>query len=500
MIRERQLTINTLAASAQVVTTGLAFLVLYRYVLDHIGAEAFGVWSLVLITASISNLANLGLGSSVVKFVSQYLARGDAVRAAHVVQTALLTLAAFLLIVLGSLYPVATWALSIHPQLKAAPAMLATALGVLPYAFGSFWALSVASVSLGALDGAQRIDLRSALQVGGTLAYLATALVLVPRHGLLGLAWAHLAQSLLLLLASWPAARRLLHALPRVPHRWQWPVLREILGYSVNFQVMAIFWLLFEPLTRWFVSSFGGLSAAAWFEFANRMVFQLRALITAAHQSIVPRIAELKELQPAVLDQVYVRSFRVILFLVLLLLPVLIAAVPLVSWLWIDAFEPVFVTFAVILGIGWFLNLLSNPAYFAYMGIGTLRWNVVGRITIGVLNGAFGWALGMFFGGTGVIVGFTLALVLGSFVTTAAYQREYNISVDFVRNPHSKRLCAVGLVGLAALWVVSTLVGPSFWIAIAAPLVLGLALTVPAWQHPARREITARLAALLGRS
>ena len=405
MIRKRQLTINSLAAAAQVVITGVVFFFLYRFVEQSIGIDRFGIWSLVLIAATVSSLANLGLGSSVVKFVSMYLARNDAQRAALVVQTALLTLALVLAVVLCALYPAAVWALSIVPDLAAAPALLEEAYAILPYAFLSFWMLSVAGVALGTIDGHQRIDLRSGIQVCGTLAYFIAALAFVPRHELLGLAWAHIAQAVLLLTVSWFTAYRLLPTLPPLPWRWRRGVLKEILGYSVNFQIMAILWLLFEPLTRWLVSQFGGLGAAGWFEFANRMVFQLRALIVAAHQSVVPAIADLVERQASKLREVYEVSMRVILYMVLLSLPLLIAATPLVSNLWLGRPEPVFILFSALLFVGWFLNLLSNPAYFAYMGIGTLRWNVAGRMVIGLLNGALGWLLGTLASGTGVIAG-----------------------------------------------------------------------------------------------
>ncbi len=483
LIRKRQLSVNALAASAQAVIAGVVFFFLYRFVKDQIGIDRFGIWSIVLITASVSSLANLGLGSSVVKFVSMHIARENLERAALIVQTALLSLAVFLLVVLGSLHPAATWALSIHSKLRVAPMMLAEAYSILPYAFGSFYIISLAGVTLGTIDGCQRIDLRSIVQSCGTLAYMIAALVLVPRHGLLGLAWAHLTQAVLLLVVSWIVARNLLPSLPPLPGRWRWDALREILGYSLKFQVMAIFWLLVEPLTRWLVSIFGSLSAAGWFEFANRMVFQLRALIVAAHQSLVPAIAELKERQASLLNKVYVESFRIVLFLVLLSLPLLIAATPLISWLWHSAFEPVFVTFSVLLFVGWFLNLLSNSAYFAYMGIGTLRWNVAGRAVIGLLNGALGWLLGYWLGGTGVIVGFTVALIAGSLVTTVAYHREYPISFSSLVERRSLAVGAAGIAGLAILWPLLLHYRGSFWVALAGPVALAAIVLVPAWRH-----------------
>jgi len=491
MLPKRQLTINILAAGTQALITGLGFFFLYRFVEGAVGIERLGVWSLVLGSVIVTSLVNLGLGSSVVKFVSMHLARGDAARAALVAQTAFLTLAAILPVVLFAIYPVVKWALATLPDdLRDAPALLSEALIILPYAMGSFWALSVASVSLGIIDGHHRIDLRSSLQICGVFVYLIVAFRLVPDHGLLGLAWAHLAQSVLLLLGSWIVAYKLLDPLPLFPWKWRWHALKEILEYSLKFQVIAIFWMLVDPLTRWLVSVFGGLAATGWLEYASRMVFQLRALFASAHQALVPTIARLQEHQTAMLNTVYRASFRIILYLVLLFLPVLIAATPFVSLLWHrGTIQPTFVLYAVLLFLGWFLNLLSNPAYFAYIGIGTLRWNVIGRITIGVLNLALGGLLGWLFGGTGVVLGFVLALIVGSSVTAVAYQREHEIRFSELVDHASVRLGAIGISCLALMWVILESTGVSWAMAIAAPTIMGLVLLLPAWRHPIRIEI-----------
>ena len=489
MLRKRQLTINIFAAGAQAIITGLSFFFLYRFVRETVGIERFGVWSLVLVSVTISNLANLGLGSSMVKFVSKYLALNDKDRASLIIQTALLTIGTVLLVAIIAAYPLIKWALSIHGDLSSSPELLAEALVILPFAIGSFWGLSLASVPLAAIDGHQRIDLRCGIQVFGMLGYLVAAFTLVSNHGLLGLAWAHLLQSALLFAASWFVTLRLLPELPFLPWRWNWGALREILGYSLKFQVMAIFWLLLTPLTYWLVSIFGGLASVGWLEYANRMAFQFRAVVVTAHQSIVPTIASLVEQQASILKDIYRSSFKIILFLVLLLLPLLIAATPLISILWHDYPEPAFITFSVLLFAGWFLNLLSNPAYFAYMGIGTLRWNVVGRISMGGLNFVLGGALGLLAGGVGSVVGFVLSLIAGSLITVIAYHQEYNIRLSSLIERDSLMLGGVGLISIALFLVLVQATDFDLLTAIAAPILVGLTLVVPSWRHSSRREI-----------
>ena len=57
----------------QVVLVGISLFILYRFLLRSIGIERMGVWSVVLATTSVANVANLGISASVVRFVAKYL-------------------------------------------------------------------------------------------------------------------------------------------------------------------------------------------------------------------------------------------------------------------------------------------------------------------------------------------------------------------------------------------------------------------------------------------
>ncbi|MDX1547793.1 MAG: lipopolysaccharide biosynthesis protein [Rhodothermales bacterium] len=498
----RRLLVNALVSAAQVVVVGGAFFVLYRFLLDVLGAADFGVWALVLATTSATAVANLGLAASAVKFVSQYRARGDTVYVAQLIQTAMLSVGGVLAVVLPLLYPAlrALLGVFIEPASK-----LPEALSILPYALVSFWLTSVGGVALSCLDGFQRVDWRGGLLMGSTLTYLGLAFLLVPDGGLIGLAQAQVIQAALLFAAGWLLLRRLLPALPLVPWRWHRGAFREMLGYSLNFQVIAVFQMLFEPVTKALVSRFGGVDVLAYFEMAHRMVFQIRALFATAHQAIVPTIAEVQETAPERLRDLYAGSFRLLLYLLVPALPFFIALTPLISRVWIGRYEPAFVTFAVLLFAGWFLNLTSGPAYFANMGTGALRWNVIGHAVAGVLNAALGVALGWYAGGTGVVVGFMTAIVAGSLTTTLAYHRAHGIRMAGLVEPATLWLGAAGLAALGAalaLYEWLRAAWPLAALALAVVAVFALVVALPLWRHPMRAVLQAWLARafLRGRS
>ncbi len=489
MIKKRRVLINALAAAVQVVVSGLAFFVLYRFLYDTLGAADIGIWGTVLTTTSVSHLANLGLSGSTLIFVSKYVAQERPEQVDRVVQTAVVSIAVFMGLVLLVAYPLLA---RLVPWIINDPDGLPLALAVLPFALVSFWFVSVANVLLSAVEGFERVDLRNLLTIASTLLYLVLAFVLVPERGLVGLAYAQVAQAVLLCTAAWVLLKRLFAPLPPLPFRWTRATFSEMLSYNVQFQAMSVLQMLFDPTARALMARLGGLEAAGFFEMAHKMVLQLRSLIITAQQAVLPTIANLNETAPELIQDIYKKSFRLVLFLVLPSLPLLIALMPVVSVLYLGEYQPTFVLFANLLLVGWFLNILSVPAYLSYLGTGALRWNLAGHLVSGVLNAALGALLGWQYGGTGVVTGFVIALLAGNLVTAAVYQRTHAIRLVDVFERDSFQLGAVSLIGLFCAWAFYHLTGVQW-----NPVGAGFAMLAiyfvliagPLWAHSMRERL-----------
>lgn len=497
MIEKRRVLVNALAALVQVVVSGGAYFVLYRFLYDTIGIAQVGIWATVLTTTSLSHLANLGLSGSTLVFVSKYLAQDDAARVDAIVETSVVSIGLFMGVVLLGLYPLLR---AVLPWIINDAAALPLALRVLPYALGSFWLVSVGGVLLSAIDGFERVDLRNALSMVSVLAYLGLSFALVPSQGLLGLALAQVLQGGLLCGGAWLVLKRLFAPLPALPFRWRRDVFREMLGYNVQFQAMTLAQMLFDPTTRALMARLGGLEAAGFFELAYKMVVQLRSLIVTAHQAIVPTIARLQETAPTRLGALYKKSYGLLLFLILPLLPLLLALMPVVSRLYLGAYEATFVVFADLLVVGWFLNILSAPAYFANLGTGTLRWNIGGHVVAGVLNAGLGAALGWLYGGTGVVVGFVGALLAGSAVTAFTYEHRHGIRLADLYRAESLVLGGAAVLGAAAAAGLFQMLPPARWSPVAVALAMAGAYAVvvawPLWRHPMRPWLLSWLGSL----
>jgi len=487
-MQKRQILINAIMSMTQVAVTGGILFVLYRFLLKTIGIEQLGIWSLVLATTAITQIANLGLSRSVVKFVAKYVARGENENVSGVIQTAFLSMGIFVALILTIGYPIAKWILRLIIPLESFP----SALAILPYAFLALWIMIVTSVFQAGLDGYQRIDIRSILLMGGTLLHLFLCFMLAPKFGLMGLAYARIIQNFIVFVSSWILIKRYIPLLPIFPIKWNKKLFKEIIRYGMNFQVITIASILYDPVTKALLSKFGGLSMVGYYEMANKMIIQLRTLIVSANQVLIPVIADLKERAPKKIQSIYLSSYQLIFYLALPLYSLIIVSMPIVSKLWIGRNERIFVIFGTLLAIGWFFYTLNAPSYFTNLGTGELRWNVIGHIAIALLNVGLGFSLGFFYGGIGVIIAWVISLVLGSSIVYLSYHIRYKIPLIELVPKASRIIIIVCLIGIFSSFIINhNFFGYFNTITLNSIVILLFSIIVFPflWSHPMRKRL-----------
>jgi len=487
-MQKRRVFINAIMSLIQIILVAGILFFLYRFLLKTIGVDQLGIWSLVLATTSVTQIANFGFSGSVVKFVAKYAARGDERSVSGVIQTAALSLALMMgtFILIG--YPVIKWVLSLVVPSNS----LTYAISILPYALVSLWLTTITGVFQSGLDGFQRIYIRNFIVMGGSLFFAIICFIFARKYGLIGLAYAQIINNAMILILSWILIKRLLPVLPVIPYQWDKSLFKEIVGYGINFQIISISNMLYDPITKVFLSKFGGLSMVGYYEMANKMVQQFRSLIVSSNQVLVPAIADLQENNPERIRSIYLTNYNLLFFLALPLYTLIIISTPFISEIWIGHYEKVFINIGIFLAIGNFLNTLAGPAYFSNLGIGSLKWNVIGHIAIAVLNIIFSAFLGFLFGGYGVVIGWALALSLGSAVIYISYHIDNKIPVSELFPKDSRGMFIVCFIVL----VLSLIMQSSIIIDIKSILMnivviffSTLIIFIPLWFHPMRNRI-----------
>lgn len=487
-MQRQQVLVNAIMSLFQIVATSIILFILYRFLIKTIGVEQLGIWSLILAATSLAQIANFGLSGSVVGFVAKYDARKEYGRICGVIQTATISVAIFAGVILLIGYPLIKWALG----LVIPSTSMSFALSILPYSFVALWLMLITSVFQATLDGFQRTDIRSIILIGDGILYLILCFSLAPNYGLMGVAYARVLDNFGIMVISWMLIRKYSPSIPILPYAWNKILFKEIIGYGLKFQVISVTAMLYDPTTKALLAKFGGLSAVGYYEMVTKLILQFRALIVSANQVLVPTFAALKERVPQKIHMAYLCSYRLLFYLSVPLFALIIVSLPLISRIWIGYYEQTFIFWGSLLAIGWLLNIFNVPAYFAYIGIGDLRWNMISHVAIGILNITLGSLLGLLYDGVGVVFAWIVSLSLGSSIIYVSFHFKNNIPMMELIPKLSRKIliiCAFGILTTAILYLKFPIILDHILSGEIAPLFLAVLLIPSLWMHPMRKKL-----------
>ena len=401
-----------------IVYAGVLFL-LYRIIVRALGIEAMGIWSLVMAAASFLRFADTGVGAGVGRFVALSRSEGEDARALEIIDTALLFNAALL---------TALTVLLVFPARLLLPYIfddanaLATARELLPLAFGAFILTNLSGVSAASLVALHRLDLKSYIVIGSCFLQIAVAALLIEDYGLVAVAAGQIAQQATILVACYFAARRVMGVpAARIVLRPSRAALREILPFGLKLQGVSLLTSMFDPISRFVMSSFGGLAAVGTFELAQRALMQLRQLIVNPSQQLMPAFAHYKDLESR--KSLYMKAMAALSVSAILILGGAALVAPVLAWLWLGDVPSHFWEFTAVLAVGWIVNVASAPAYHLSVSNGRLKSIAMGGLATTVLGPLLAVALGYQLGDRGVALGTALGLALGGAITIAIASR-----------------------------------------------------------------------------
>jgi len=304
----------------------------------------------------------------------------------------------------------------------------------------------LSGVVLSSLDGAQKFYVRNIILIISSFLYLILIFILIPLLDLRGVAYSQIIQSIFSLVLGWLFLKKQFPKLPVIPYRWDRQSFKEIIGYGFNLQLISIFQLLYEPPTKTFLTIYGSLTFVGYYEMANKMVVKFRELIVSVFTVLVPVYAANYENKSENIKEIYIKSLNYLLFLTTILFAFLIICMPLITFLWLGKYELIFYAFAILLFFASFVNMITVPAYVAYMGIGILKWNIISHFLISIFNLLFCYVLGKSLGGIGVVIGWAISLALGSIIISIMFNQTYGTYFSKVVSKENIKLFAINLL------------------------------------------------------
>jgi O-antigen/teichoic acid export membrane protein len=256
------------------------------FILHHLGDTAFGVWVLIFSVTGYYGLFDLGIRSSVVRYVSKFTATEEHDELAKLVNTSLFS---YSCIGLASVLVTLMLSFNVDPVFrKIPPEMLPTARWLLVMVGLSVGLGFPLGVFNGFLEGLQRFDILNWTNVVATLLRTALIVAVVNRgYGLLMVAFITI---ILPLLASILRAIIALHLRP-VPIGLRYVdrgTFRQIVNYSSStFLIMVAGRLRFKT-DEIVIGTMLSAAAVTYFNIGNRIVDYAGQVVTTLAQVFVP--------------------------------------------------------------------------------------------------------------------------------------------------------------------------------------------------------------------
>lgn len=408
---KKRISINVISSVLQVGSVGIIYLIVYRILLDKIGIEQLGIWSLILASTSVANLANFGITSGIVKFVAEYFSKNQIKKIEKVVFTSFFSLTIFFILISLIIYPLSKYFLKHVVDIK----YYELALKIVPISLSSLVISSTSGVFTSVLEGIQKNYIKNFLVTTSSIVFLIGVIFLTDKYGLEGVAYSQLLQSTFLFLISYLFVAFEFKSFLILFSNWSKEIFKQIMGFSLKFQLISMLVLFFDPITKAFLGKFGGLTFLGYYEMANKLVYQVRALVVNANQVMIPVLIHSVHSKIDNAKNLYNTNLKLTFLISLLLMGSLVILTPLISFLWIGELKSEFIYSVPLLTLGVFINLVSSPAYFASIADGDLKILLKTHIILTLFNVFLGYLLGSLFeGGFIIVFTSTFALVISS--------------------------------------------------------------------------------------
>jgi len=390
----------------------------YRVLLKAADVERLGLWSLLMAGVSFARIVDVTGAGGLARFVAETRSQGrDAVTFVHTVTVTMLVLYA----VLGSLAYLASDLMIVK---LVEPRWVDEARELIPLAIVTgLFATPLASTLNSGIDGLQRADLRAILGIASYPLFMAIVLAGVPRFGLWAWAAALLVQQVFLIFGAWVILARYLPEMGLIPRRCSRDALTATLSYGLKMQANGVAAMLSDPLAKVMLSRFGGLDSVAIYELAARLVIGIRGLLFQMALPLVPEFAS-SICDRGRIEALLGRAARLAVIAAAGVLLANLLAAPLFSIVMLGEIRLDLIAMVAALALGYAVNVVSMPYYFAGVGCNAMRWNIGSQIVLATSVLLVGGLLGPILATKGIVIAVVIGLIGGTLMVIVGNKRE----------------------------------------------------------------------------
>jgi O-antigen/teichoic acid export membrane protein len=383
------------------------------YVVGKLGADLYGVLSIVGITLGFFGFLDFGMGGAAVRQIAAYYQKEEHDNVNRVV-SAVMAFYVMIGLVAGALL-LALTDVFVAKLLGIPPALANTARAAFYIAAPSFLTSLIVGALFSIPTALQRYDITTKVNlVVGTINAVLTVGVLALGYGIVAVMAAGLVVTLLMVPVAYVIGRRLVPSLSIAP-RWDAPMLRQLFSFGGYFLLSSIGVMLLYQLDKLLVGHFLGVAAVTYYVVPGNLAQKIQGFVAATTAVVFPMSAALFESQQKdKLLHLYAEGTRLVQMLITAVaVPLaLFAGKFLYYWMGPDIAAGSSVVM-VILVVTYAMLALSSIAWGIANGSGRAKINALFTLSIAAIDISFFLVLVRPFGVAGAAGAYLVSAVLG---------------------------------------------------------------------------------------
>lgn len=472
----------------QFLARGLWFF-LTPLLLHHLGADDYGLWVLIGSVVAYGSLLNLGMGGAVIKYVSEYHARGEMERARSLMATVLR-----MYTLLGGVVIAVTGLLAfILPHLFNLPAEQQSTARWLVLLMGVGVGISIpCSIPGAVLRGLQRYDIVSLISViGALLSAAGMVAVLLLGGGVIGVAVVGIAVTLMVLLPQVWFVRR---AAPEFRLQWrgaQRTFIRPVLGFSSSLLAIDMAGRLQSKTDDIVIGAFLPVKFIAPYAIARGAGELVLVLTHQFVRVLLPLASELhaKDNRDR-LRALYIIGTRLTLAIAFVVGCPLIIYRETILTLWVGADYAAYGYVVVIIAVACLIETSQWPAGLILQGIGMHRWMAAMAMCSGIANLALAVALVRPYGLAGIAAARLIPTAVVSLVIFLPYSMSViGVSKSQLANQAFLPALLPAIPAALVLYILQRAIEPFSWLTIVVASSIGVFVYIIGYLNLAASEV-----------
>lgn len=427
----------------------LVALFLTPYIIGHIGVDRFGIWAIVGVLTGYFGLLDFGIGTSFVKYISEFYAKENYKKINQVVNTGFIFYSIFAvsIVILGLFI--------INPLLNffSIPSNLHSEASFVFLVGVALFSISNALSVFGAVQtGLQRMDIANKVAIAISIPNIIGTIFFLERgYGLPGLMVNNAIILAISSIINIIVAFKILPELRFNPFLFiSRRMLKRLFGFGYKLQTSRIASLFHFQLDKILLAYFLNVGFVAYYTVAANLASRARGIPLMLTSAILPAASELEaKTNKSALYELYFRSMK---YIVLIGLPfsllVILLANPFMD-LWLGKGYARSALTLQLLTIGYFFNVMTGPGFFILNGVGKPQYGMRSSILAAILNLVLSTLLVIKIGYFGVVVGTVISMIIAAGYFITMFHSVMNISLlNLWFRLLSKPLIACGIATL----------------------------------------------------